>query len=276
MAQEFLKRKILLLGDGAVGKTSLVRRFVVDKFSDDYITTIGAKVTKKDMRVQTGMEVFDISLILWDVLGQRGFRAVQNSSFQGARGVILVYDMTRPETAESLKTYWLPRLKEVAGEIPRILFANKVDLVGERSMAEEKVSWLAAELGCDSYLTSAKTGENVERGFGTLATELIKARQIELSFLSDVSGEIVNPDAVGVADMIMVDFCNDFGGIEAGTPVLREQFTRAGLDVKNPTTDSLVRAIDLLADVESSFKPASEVEKAKARRLGWVIGLAKT
>jgi small GTP-binding protein len=275
MAQEYLKRKVLLLGDGAVGKTSLVRRFVVDKFGDDYITTIGAKVTKKDMRVQTGMDAFDISLIMWDVLGQRGFHAVQNSSFQGARGAILVYDMTRPETAESLKTYWLPRLREVAGEIPRILFANKVDLVAERSLAEEKVGWLAAELGCGFYLTSAKTGENVEHGFGTLATDLIEARQTEISNLSELSGEIVNPDTVGVADMIMVDFCNEFGGIEAGTPVLREQFTRAGLDVKNPTTDSLVRAIDLLADVESSFKPASEVEKAKTRRLGWVNGLGK-
>jgi small GTP-binding protein len=275
MAQEFLKRKVLLLGDGAVGKTSLVRRFVVDKFSDDYITTIGAKVTKKDMRVQNGLDVFDISLILWDVLGQRGFHAVQNSSFQGARGVILVYDMTRPETADSLKTYWLPRLKEVAGEVPLILFANKVDLVAERSLAEEKVGWLAAELGCDFYLTSAKTGENVERGFGTLAKDLIMARQLEMSHPSELLGEVVNADAVGVADMIMVDFCNDFGGIEAGTPVLREQFTRAGLDVKNPTADSLLRAIDLLADVESSYKPAPEVDRAKARRVGWVSDLGR-
>jgi len=275
MTQEFLKRKVLLLGDGAVGKTSLVRRFVVDKFSDDYITTIGAKVTKKDMRVETGVDMFDISLILWDVLGQRGFHAVQNNSFQGARGVILVHDMTRPETADSLKTYWLPRLKEVAGEIPLILFANKVDLVAERSLAEEKVGWLAAELGCDFYLTSAKTGENVEQGFVTLARQLIEARQMEMSRPTDLLGEIVNPDAVGVADLIMVDFCNDFGGIEAGTPVLREQFTRAGLDVKNPTADRLLRAIDLLADVESSFKSASDVEKAKAKRVSWVNGLGK-
>ncbi len=139
MAQEFLKRKVLLIGDGAVGKTSLVRRFVVDKFSDDYITTIGAKVTKKDVRVQAGMDMTDMSMILWDILGQRGFHAVQNSSFQGAKGVILVLDLTRPETAESLKSYWLPRLREVAGKIPTILFANKADLVTERDMAEERV-----------------------------------------------------------------------------------------------------------------------------------------
>jgi small GTP-binding protein len=275
MAQEFLKRKVLLIGDGAVGKTSLVRRFVVDKFSDDYITTIGAKVTKKDVRVEAGMNVFDISLVMWDILGQRGFHAVQGNSFHGAKGVILVYDLTRPETAESLKTYWLPRLREVAGEIPLILFANKVDLVAERDLAEERVGWLAAELGCEYFLTSAKTGENVESGFGLLAKELITARETEMRYASEPLGEPINADAVGVADMIMVDFCNDFGGIEAGTPVLREQFSRAGLDVRNPTTDGLLKAIDLLAHVESSYKPQPEVEKAKAKRLGWVNGLGK-
>jgi len=275
MAQELLKRKVLLIGDGAVGKTSLVRRFVVDKFSDDYITTIGAKVTKKDVRVHAGMDVTDISLILWDVLGQRGFHAVQNNSFQGAKGVILVFDLTRPETAESLRSYWLPRLREVAGNIPATIFANKVDLVAKRDLAEERVAWLAAELGCEYFLTSAKTGENVEPGFGSLAKDLIEARQMETPLLPGLMGEMVNPDAVSVADMIMVDFCNDFGGIEVGTPVLREQFSRAGLDVKNPSKDGLMKAIDLLADVERSFKSESDVERAKEKRLNWISGLRK-
>jgi len=88
-------------------------------------------------------------------------------------------------------------------------------------------------------------------------------------------GEMVNPDAVSVADMIMVDFCNDFGGIEVGTPVLREQFSRAGLDVKNPSKDGLMKAIDLLADVERSFKSESDVERAKEKRLNWISGLRK-
>src|SRR5439155_825420 len=79
-----IKRKILLLGDGAVGKTSLIRRFVVDKFSDDYITTIGTKVTKKDLRIESPARSTDLTFMIWDVLGQKGYRGIQDSSFQGA------------------------------------------------------------------------------------------------------------------------------------------------------------------------------------------------
>jgi len=275
MAPEFLKRKVLLLGDGAVGKTSLVRRFVVDKFSDDYITTIGAKVTKKDLRVNSGMDTFDITLVMWDVLGQRGFHAVQQSAFQGSKGVVLVFDLTRQETAESLKNYWVPRVREVAGNVPMLLFANKVDLVAERDLAEERVGWMAAELGCEYLLTSAKTGEGIESGFGQLAKDLIAQRETEMEYAVNVPVENANADAFGVADMIMVDFCNDFGGIEVGTPVLREQFGRAGLDIKNPTMDGLLKAIDLLADVEKSFKSEVDVRRSRTRRMTWVRNLGR-
>lgn len=275
MAPEFLKRKILLLGDGAVGKTSLIRRFVVDRFSDDYITTIGAKVTKKDMRLEAGASTYELSLIIWDVLGQKGFRAVQDSAFQGSKGVVLVTDITRPETAESIKTYWAPRVKEVAGAIQTVLFANKVDLVEDRTVEEEKVAWLAAELGCGYFLTSAKTGESVEDGFGALAKGLLETRESQLIPMTARQDVAVAGDIVGVADRIMVDFCNDFGGVEAGTPVLREQFTRAGLDISNPTMDSLLKAIDLLADVEKSFKSSADVDRNKGRWLKWAEGVKK-
>src|SRR5437773_8000902 len=71
MSPDFIKRKILLLGDASVGKTSLIRRFVVDKFSDDYITTIGTKVTKKDLRLESPGKVTDLTFMIWDVLGQK-------------------------------------------------------------------------------------------------------------------------------------------------------------------------------------------------------------
>src|SRR5207249_1578112 len=101
MSPDFIKRKILLLGDASVGKTSLIRRFVVDKFSDDYITTIGTKVTKKDLRFDQGNRTVDLSMMIWDVLGQKGYKGIQESAFRGARGVILVFDLTRPETKAS-------------------------------------------------------------------------------------------------------------------------------------------------------------------------------
>src|SRR3990170_686092 len=84
MSPDFIKRKVLLLGDASVGKTSLIRRFVVDKFSDDYITTIGTKVTKRDLRLELGNRTVDLSLMIWDVLGQKGYKGIQESAFRGS------------------------------------------------------------------------------------------------------------------------------------------------------------------------------------------------
>src|SRR3972149_733291 len=107
MVDDHIKRKILLLGDGAVGKTSFIRRFVVDKFSDDYITTIGTKVTKKDLRIESPSKAVELTFMIWDVLGQKGYKNIQESAFQGSKGALLVYDVTRPETVVSLAEYWL-------------------------------------------------------------------------------------------------------------------------------------------------------------------------
>src|SRR6267378_572487 len=132
MVDDHIKRKILLLGDGAVGKTSLIRRFVVDKFSDEYITTIGTKVTKKDLRIESPGKVTDLTFMIWDVLGQKGYKGIQESSFQGAKGALLMYDVTRSETAESLQDYWIPHLVAVTNSIPLVVVGNKLDLADSR------------------------------------------------------------------------------------------------------------------------------------------------
>ncbi len=269
METESIKHKIVLLGDGAVGKTSLVRRFVVDQFNDQYIATIGAKVMKKDLHLSMGAKTFDMSLIIWDVLGQKGFHGVQTSAFEQSRGVVFVFDLTRPETAESIKKYWLPRLNEVVGTIPTIIFANKVDLIPNKAAAEHEAEKLAKTLNCGYFLTSAKTGENVEDGFGSFAKTLLEVGEEKAK--AKVTAVVKSTgDIPGVADMIMTDFCKDFGGVEAGTPVLNEQFKRAGLDINKPTKEGLVKVVDLLANVERSFKSEEDVEKSKAKRLMWV------
>src|SRR5207249_11546858 len=121
MVDDHIKRKILLLGDGAVGKTSLIRRFVVDKFSDDYITTIGTKVTKKDLRLESPGKATDLTSMIWDVLGQKGYKGIQESSFQGAKGALLIYDVSRQETLQSLQDYWIPHLMSVTEAMPRVV-----------------------------------------------------------------------------------------------------------------------------------------------------------
>ncbi len=228
MSPDFIKRKILLLGDASVGKTSLIRRFVVDKFSDDYITTIGTKVTKRDLRLELGNRTVDLSLMIWDVLAQKGYKGIQESAFRGARGVILVFDVTRPETFESFDEYWVPRVRAVAGLIPMIIVGNKVDLVAVR--AEPEAPEEAA-------------GAGKEEGPLTL---------------------------VGATDQIIVDFCREFGDMETGMPLVRQQLTRAGVDINAPSREGLRLAVEYLAEVEAGFKGAEDIEANKLRRLAWI------
>ncbi|HLE45559.1 MAG TPA: Rab family GTPase [Thermoplasmata archaeon] len=269
MSPDFIKRKILLLGDASVGKTSLIRRFVVDKFSDDYITTIGTKVTKKDLRLELGNRTVDLSLMIWDVLGQKGYKGIQESAFRGARGVLLVYDLTRPETRESLGEYWIPRVRSVAGAVPMLVVGNKVDLAPSKPRAMEEVSDVGKAHGTQAFVSSAKTGENVESVFLAIGGLVIALPETAEAATED--GEEEGPlTLVSATDQIIVDFCKEFGDMESGMPLVRQQLTRAAVDINAPTKDGLRLAVEYLAEVEAGFKNADEIEANKLRRLAWI------
>jgi len=269
MADDHIKRKILLLGDGAVGKTSLIRRFVVDKFSDDYITTIGTKVTKKDLRLESPGKVTELTFLIWDVLGQKGYKNIQESSFQGAKGALLVYDVTRLETMRSLTEYWLPRLTKVVGSIPFVIVGNKLDLARSRRDTQELLDDAIEGLHVHGFLSSAKTGENVEATFTQLAKDVIAEAESRMAkghrAVEDEASELI-----AVADQIIMDFCDRMGGQEAAMPIVRQQLTRAGIDVRAPTVEGLRLAVEYLAEAESAFRNADEVEANKIKRLGWI------
>ena len=269
MSPDFIKRKILLLGDASVGKTSLIRRFVVDKFSDDYITTIGTKVTKRDIRLELGNRTIDLSMMIWDVLGQKGYKGIQESAARGARGVILVFDLTRPETKRSFEEYWLPRVRAVAGTIPMIIVGNKVDLVERKEDAANQVTELGKRHATPTFVSSAKTGENVESAF--LAIGKLVVQQPEAP---EAGGRAMKEEGpltlVGATDQVIVDFCREFGDMETGMPLVRQQLTRAGVDINAPSKEGLRLALEYLAEVEAGFKSAEEVEANKLRRLAWI------
>jgi len=267
---EYFKKKVLILGDGAVGKTSLIRRFVVDGFSDEYIATIGTKTTKKDVVVNFDGKEWNLSLMVWDVLGQKGYSEVQNSAFEGARGVILVYDVSRPETRGSLVDYWIPRVWKVVGRLPMVIFANKIDLAADANAETIQLGMMGELYQCPTHATSAKTGAGVEEAFRTLGLELIAgtaAPRIVRQVL--VAGDI-DDSLVAVTDRIIMDFCREFGDIESAMPIVKQQFTKAGLDVRGPTKDALLRVVDFLSEVEAGFKPAEVVSENRARRTSWV------
>jgi len=269
---EYFKKKVLILGDGAVGKTSLIRRYVVDKFSDEYITTIGTKTTKRDIALEVEGQPWNVSLLIWDVLGQKGYTEVQTSAFQGAKGVILVYDLSRPETRGSLVDYWIPRVWQVVGRLPMAVFANKADLAADLPAEEVALHSLCELYQCQGYVTSAKTGENVEDAFLALARTLVAAGEGGPGRMKEVlvAGEPEDSGVVGVADRIMSDFCREFGDLETAMPIVKQQFTKAGVDVKAPSREGLARVVELLAEVEQGFKPPERVAENRSRRLGWV------
>ena len=168
-----LKSKVCLVGDGGVGKTSLIRKFVFNQFDDKYHATFGTKISKKRLKYkkQNG-DVIDLQLLIWDIMGQRDFKKVQLRAYDNTNGVFIVCDVTRKETLKSLAT-WLSDLVEVAGNVPIIILANKSDLRDQKKFSMNELAETANELKATFFFTSAKTGANVENAFKKMGTKLI-------------------------------------------------------------------------------------------------------
>ena len=168
--------KICLLGDGAVGKTSLIDRFVKNIFSEDYILTIGTRTSKKEIVVSNPRLNHDIhlTLMIWDIMGQYSFRKVLHSTFlKGAKGAMIVCDLTRQETLEHLDR-WVDTLFVEGQVMPFIVIANKNDLKGEHEFSVSDVNKIATAYMTTTLSTSAKTGENVENAFQLLGEKIIE------------------------------------------------------------------------------------------------------
>ena len=162
-----IKKKVCILGAFAVGKTSLVERFVKSIFSDKYHTTIGVKTDQKDIQLDDKQ----IRLILWDINGEDDYQSVKPSYLAGTSGFILVADGTRKETltvAKELKNFVFNTL----GEKDFYLLINKVDLFDTWEIKENMLQDLKDD-GWQILNTSAKTGENVEETFINLAKKLV-------------------------------------------------------------------------------------------------------
>jgi len=170
--EDLMKVKVCFIGDAGVGKTSLIKRFVLDVFDDRYIATIGTKVTKKIVEVDDGSGSAKVMMLVWDIMGQKGFRELlREAYFFGAHGAIAVCDLTNKETLEELR-YWIKALTDVAGDVPIVFAGNKADLENECVVKESELQELAGRYGAKAYLTSAKTGQNVENTFKALAAAI--------------------------------------------------------------------------------------------------------
>ena len=162
--KEFI-RKVCMLGDPGVGKTSLVRRYVLDEFNDKYIPSIGMKATKK--RINLEDDSVALTLMIWDILGGKSKR-FDHIYYKGVEGAFIVCDITRKKTMDSLYD-WVSGLFEITKEVPVIFLANKIDLNGTNKKLEKKLREYVRDYDAELLFTSAKSGENVETGFLCLA-----------------------------------------------------------------------------------------------------------
>ena len=175
MAAKKISKKIVVLGDPAVGKTSLIRRFVIDAFDDKYLTTIGAKIVKKEVPLRSGgaKPDMDVTLMIWDIAGQKTLGNVKQAYYRGAEGAMIICDITRRETL--LATIdWIKTLMQVTGEIPVVLLANKCDLMDQALFGDKEMQEVSNKLNAPFLLTSAKDGRNVNAAFQSIASQMVE------------------------------------------------------------------------------------------------------
>jgi small GTP-binding protein len=168
------RKKVCILGDGAVGKTTLTKRFLTGIFKEDYKLTIGMDfyVTRVDLKDKV------VKLQIWDFAGEEKFRFLLPGMLHGAKGAIFMYDITRPPTFTHLKE-WLEVYnaanKKHNQEVQALLVGGKLDLEEIRAVSQEKAKNFAQQNNLNPYIEcSSKTGKNVKKVFQSLARKISK------------------------------------------------------------------------------------------------------
>ncbi|MGD9819876.1 MAG: Rab family GTPase [Desulfomonilaceae bacterium] len=163
-----IKKKICMVGVFAVGKTSLVQRFVKSIFSEKYLTTVGVKIDKKTI----DLGKHSVDLMLWDLQGEDDFQSLQVSYLRGSSGYFLVADGTREWTFDKALTL-KEKVEEAVGKLPFMLLINKADLQESWEVGNSKIETLVGS-GWSIIRTSAKTGQGVEEAFKALAQKILE------------------------------------------------------------------------------------------------------
>ena len=166
--------KIAVLGDPAVGKTSLIDNYVQKKFESNYNPTLGVNIVIKEIYLEK--HKIDVRLLLWDIAGQSKYDLSRKIFFQGCQGAIFTYDITRASTFKAIKEKWLKDFKEYSNEgSSYMLVGNKNDLEDLRQITPEQGNALSNNIGSNLFVeTSAKYGDNVEKAFLSLVDHLLR------------------------------------------------------------------------------------------------------
>ncbi len=164
--------KISIIGDGGVGKTSLIKKFTKGTFEKDYIKTIGAQFSRYDKEINGDV----INLVFWDIAGQDDFNFLHPLFYKESRASIIVCSLEANDLGKASFLHiknWYNELNKYCSDIPVVLFANKVDLVNENNLNELEIQEIVKEYNfLGYYITSAKTGQGVIEAFNEIIEKL--------------------------------------------------------------------------------------------------------
>jgi small GTP-binding protein len=287
-----LKKKIVLLGDSAVGKTSLIRRYVFDQFEDSYISTIGTKVSKKVLKVHQLKDTVNLKLMIWDLIGREGYYGIHSRTFVGVHGVIFVADLTRRETLLSLERYWIPVLFKVVSNIPMVFVCNKSDLEDQYEFEPSELEEIANKYCIMDgksypyglkpyYTTSAKMGSNVENAFEALGRLVVAGTELgdpmkqlyESVVATGIARSLNKSTAIGALDAIILDFCSGFADQSLAMLLVRQELARAGINISEPKKKNILKAVEYLAEAENEYLDDEVVKENLRKRLEWAKGI---
>lgn len=265
-----LNKKIVLIGDPAVGKTSLVRRFTQNSFDDKYIASIGVKVSKRSMEFNIAGQTIRLDMMIFDVLGQHDFHRLRRMYVDGADGAMLVCDLSRLDTIESIESFWYPEMEKIVGKIPMIVMGNKCDIADEKSDGAALLRTVSGILMLPTQLCSAKSGADVEEAFSKLGHDILEIHFQKEKPLMQISA-IKNLHMA--ADAIIAHYCEHQENKESAIETCAIVFRDAGFNIKDPSKDSLLKAIDILFEKDKAAFGEERALLEKEERLRYLIGL---
>jgi small GTP-binding protein len=173
MENQIIKKKICLLGLYSVGKTSMVRQFVYNKFEDKYLSTIGVHISKKKLNIDIKEDKQSIEFFIWDIANINKFDNVVNNYLRGAHGAIIVTDISRPKTIENIKEF-ADNFLEINPKAKILFVGNKIDLVDELKFDKDAYISSVCDNSNNVLFTSAKTGENIDEVFKKLGEQIVE------------------------------------------------------------------------------------------------------
>jgi small GTP-binding protein len=158
---KIFSKKVILIGNFGVGKTSLTRQFVYQKFSEEYLTTLGVKIDKKVVEIGDTLT----NLMIWDIAGEVSQSRVNTSYYLGSNGVMYVFDISRPSTYEKMEED-IEYVQKILPDVPILRIANKADLLSPEQLSNLSIP--------HDFLCSAKTYQNVEEAFFSLTKAMLQ------------------------------------------------------------------------------------------------------